>query len=143
MKQACGIKLHWIGKDTLFRKPFGPVMRWLGGIPINRRTNNNYVKQLVEVFNRQEKLVIAISPEGTRGKASYWKTGFYYIALGARIPIALGFIDYGEKVLGIGPTISPSGDIHADFSRIKAFYSGKRGRYPQLQGDIQLKPASE
>ena len=139
LAHGTGLKMHWIGKDSLFRWPIGGVLRWLGGIPVKRNANQNFVGQVVEVFNRVEKLVVAIAPEGTRGKADYWKTGFYYIALGAGIPIALGFVDYKEKVVGIGPTIHPSGDIRADFAQIKTFYAGKTGRYPELQGEVRIR----
>jgi 1-acyl-sn-glycerol-3-phosphate acyltransferase len=84
-------------------------------------------------------LIIAIAPEGTRGKADYWKTGFYYIALGAGVPIALGFIDYGERVVGIGPCLYPSGDIQTDFVRLNEFYGGVTGRHPEKQGEIRIK----
>lgn len=114
-------------------------MRWLGGIPVNRRSRNNFVEQIVETFRQQEELVIAIAPEGSRGSTVYWKTGFYYIALGAQVPIALGFIDYPNRVVGIGPAFIPSGDIQADFSVIKDFYTGKKGKYPHRQGEVQLR----
>lgn len=139
IKYGSGLNMHWIGKDSAFRWPMGGVMRRLGGIPVNRRSSNHFVDQVVEAFNRIDDLVVAISPEGTRSKTHYWKTGFYYIALGAMVPIALGFIDYGNKKLGIGPSFMPTGDIQADFRHIKEFYSGIKGRYPELQGEIKLK----
>lgn len=138
MVYASGLKLNFVGKDSLFRWPLGMLMRRLGGIPVNRRSNNNFVAQMVEVYKQRDQLVITIAPEGTRGKTDYWRTGFYYIALGAGVPIALGYIDYRHKVVGIGPTITPTGDLHADFVRIREFYAQKTGRYPQLQGEIKL-----
>lgn len=136
---AAGIKLHWVGKDSLFRFPFGGLMRRLGGIPVNRATRNNFVQQIIDTFNRVEQLVIAMAPEGTRGKVDHWKTGFYYIALGAKIPIAMGYIDYHRKVVGIGPTLYPSGDIHNDFIQFENFYRSVTGKHPQLHGDIGLR----
>lgn len=141
LSHAAGIKVHWVGKDTLFKRPFGGILRKLGGIPVNRRSRSNFVQQVVDVFNKQKELVVAIAPEGTRDNVPYWKTGFYYIALGAGVPIALGFIDYAERVVGIGPTLFPSGDIHADFEQIKTFYAGKVGKHPHRQGKIQLRPS--
>lgn len=138
LKLSTGIDMKWVGKDTLFRWPLGVFMRWLGGIPVKRHSKNNFVEQIVAQFRQREELIIAIAPEGSRGKTSYWRTGFYYIALGADVPIALGFIDYPSRVVGIGPSLLPSGDIQVDFSKIKAFYGGKTGRYPERQGDIQL-----
>ncbi len=138
LKLSTGIDMKWVGKDTLFRWPLGVFMRWLGGIPVKRHSKNNFVEQIVAQFRQREELIIAIAPEGSRGKTSHWRTGFYYIALGADVPIALGFIDYPSRVVGIGPSLLPSGDIQVDFSKIKAFYGGKTGRYPERQGDIQL-----
>jgi 1-acyl-sn-glycerol-3-phosphate acyltransferase len=140
IKYGAGLNMHWIGKDTIFRKPFGGALRRLGGIPVNRRSSNNFVGQIVEVFNRVENLVVAIAPEGTRSKTGYWKTGFYYIAQGAGVPIALGYVDYGQKTVGIGPSFMPTGDIQTDFEHIKDFYSGMQGRYPDKQGEIMLRP---
>ena len=137
---ATRIKPHFVAKDTLFREPLGSIMRWLGGIPVDRQSRNNFVQQIVEVYNRMEELVVAIAPEGTRSLTRTWKTGFYYIAMGAQVPIAMGFVDYPRKVVGIGPTLWPSGDIHADFAKIKAFYSQKVGRYPHLTGEIRIQP---
>jgi 1-acyl-sn-glycerol-3-phosphate acyltransferase len=138
VKYGTGLNMHWIAKDTAFRWPLGGFLRRLGGIPVNRRSSNNFVAQIVEAFNRIDNLVLAISPEGTRSKSHYWRTGFYYIALGASVPIALGFVDYGQKMVGIGPNFMPTGDIRADFHFIKEFYSGIRGRNPERQGEIKL-----
>jgi 1-acyl-sn-glycerol-3-phosphate acyltransferase len=143
LSHGAGIKLHGVGKDTLFKRPFGSILRKLGGIPVNRSSRNNFVQQVVETFNQHRKLVVAIAPEGTRDNVPYWKTGFYYIALGASVPIALGYIDYAKKAVGIGPTIYPSGDIQADFEQIKSFYAGKLGKHPHLQGKIQLRPSDD
>ena len=84
--------------------------------------------------------MIAIAPEGTLlAKQITGKPAFIYIAQGAGVPIALGFVDYKDKIVGIGPTIYPSGDIHADFTQIKAFYAGKTGRYPHLQSETRIR----
>jgi 1-acyl-sn-glycerol-3-phosphate acyltransferase len=144
---ATGIKVKWIAKDSLFRGPMGVLIRALGGIEVNRRQRSNFVDQIVKILNQHDHLIIALAPEGTRTKANHWKTGFYYIALGARVPIAMGFIDYEKKVVGIGPYFYPSGDIQSDFdTHIKVFYSDKIGKYPDKQGAIRLddrsKPAS-
>jgi 1-acyl-sn-glycerol-3-phosphate acyltransferase len=143
LSHAAGIELHWVGKDTLFKRPFGSILRKLGGIPVNRRSRNNFVQQVVDEFNQHSKLVVAIAPEGTRDNVPYWKTGFYYIALGASVPIVLGYIDYAEKTVGIGPTLFPSGDLQADFDQIKSFYAGKLGKHPHRQGKIQLRPTDD
>jgi 1-acyl-sn-glycerol-3-phosphate acyltransferase len=143
LKYATGLKLHWIGKHTLFNAPFGGLMRRLGGIPVDRRSKNNFVDKVVNQINQQDEIVVAVAPEGTRSKSKYWRTGFYYIALGASIPIALGFIDYKDKIVGIGPSFYPTGDIQADFDKIKMFYASKTGKYPHLQGPMELRPTSK
>jgi 1-acyl-sn-glycerol-3-phosphate acyltransferase len=129
---------NWIGKHLLFRPPFGRVFRWIGGISVDRRSRNNAVEQVIQAFNQRERLVLAITPEGTRKKTSHWKSGFYYIALGARVPIQLAFLDYRRKIGGFGPTITPSGDIDADLSIMRDFFSGIAGKYPDQAGEIQI-----
>jgi len=123
-------KVSWMGKDALFRWPFGGICRWLGGIPIDRSKANNVVEQSVALFNEKERFVLAVPPEGTRKQVRYWKTGFYYIASGAGVPILLGFIDYGRKVGGFGPVLMPSGDIEKDMETIQAFYADITGKHP-------------
>jgi 1-acyl-sn-glycerol-3-phosphate acyltransferase len=140
LMQAAGVRGRFVGKDSLFRPPLGILMRWWGGVPVNRSLSSNFVQQMIEVFNRMDEFVLMIAPEGTRSQVDYWKTGFYYIALGAQVPIALAYVDYSTRTLGIGPTLYPSGDIQADFVQIKAFYADKKGKYPEKQGEIRLKP---
>ena len=88
-----GLRIHWMGKDSLFKWPYNGLMRWLGGIPIDRSKSNNVVAQMVETFDKAGRLVVVIPPEGTRGDAARWKSGFYHIAHGAKIPLVLAFID--------------------------------------------------
>jgi 1-acyl-sn-glycerol-3-phosphate acyltransferase len=136
---ASGVRFNWLGKDTLFRGPLGPLFYRLGGIPVVRDRRTNLVDQIVRVFDRSKELIIAITPEGTRGKLPYWRSGFYYMALKARVPIALGFIDFGRKQIGNGLVLQPSGDIQADFAILREFYGDKRGLHPQKQGAIELR----
>ncbi|MFY9111540.1 MAG: lysophospholipid acyltransferase family protein [Desulfomonilia bacterium] len=140
MAFALGVKIYWIGKDSLFRRPFGPLMRWLGGIPVNRRCSHNMVSRTIEAFQEHESLGIAITPEGTRGKAPYWKTGFYHIAVGAGVPIVLAFLDYRLKTGGIGPVMFPTGDIEADMVKIRDFYADVTAKYPEYASPPILKP---
>lgn len=135
-----GIRFKWIGKDTLFRPPFGWFARRLGGIPVNRRERTNFTGQVIEKYQQADQLVIAISPEGTRRQTPYWRTGFYYIARGARIPLVLAYMDYSTKTCGLGPTIWPTSNIQADLHKIAAFYERVQGRYPERQGRIELDP---
>jgi 1-acyl-sn-glycerol-3-phosphate acyltransferase len=126
-------KVYWMGKHTLFWGPLGPISRWLGGIPVDRRKSNSLVEQIVQVYREHEQLVVAIPPEGTRKKVEKWKTGFYYIALGSQLPIVLGFIDFGRKVGGCGEVFYPTGDIEADMAKIRAFYAPIKGKNPENQ----------
>jgi len=132
------LPIRFMGKDSLFRGPLGPVMRSLGGIPVNRREHTNLVDQLVAKFDEVDDLIVAITPEGTRSKVSHWKTGFYYIALEAKVPIAMAYLDYGNKIVGVGPNFMPSGDLKADFEIIREFYTGVVGKNPKKQGKIVL-----
>ncbi|MCP5169585.1 MAG: lysophospholipid acyltransferase family protein [Hahellaceae bacterium] len=121
-------EIYWMGKDSLFKGMAGPVMRWLGGIPIDRSKNNNVVDQMILQFKTHEHLVVTVPPEGTRSEVDKWKTGFYHIAYGAGVPIAQGFLDYKRKVGGFGPTFYPTGDIEKDIAEIQAFYKGISGK---------------
>lgn len=132
------LPIRFMGKDSLFRGPLGPLMRSLGGIPVNRRERTNLVDQISAKFEEYDDLIIGIAPEGTRSKTKYWKTGFYYIALKARVPIAMAYLDYGNKIIGVGPNFTPSGDLQADFEIIREFYSEIVGKNPNEQGEIIL-----
>jgi 1-acyl-sn-glycerol-3-phosphate acyltransferase len=140
---ALRLKATWMGKHTLFRPPFGWIMRRLGGLPIDRGARHNMVEQAVESFRAHDRLVLAILPEGTRKRTPYWRSGFYHIALGAQVPIALAFADYRRKVGGIGRVIVPSGDVDADMALIRDFYSGIAGKRPEQFGEIRLKSQDE
>ena len=118
-----GVRLHWMGKDSLFKWPFGGFMRWIGGIPVDRSKRNNAVAQMVELFGASEELIVVIPPEGTRSEITRWKSGFYHIAHGAGIPLALAFVDYKSRRLGVAGLFHPVGDYEADLARIQAIYS--------------------
>jgi len=125
---SLGLRVHWMGKHTIFRPPFRWLMRWLGGIPVDRRTSNNTVAAAVEVLRAGEgPLQLIVPPEGTRQRVRRWKTGFYYIALGAGVPIVLAYMDYHRKISGIGPMLWASGDLEADMRTIRAFYAPFKG----------------
>lgn len=141
LSMALGAKVYWMGKDKLFKKPFGPIMRWFGGIAVDRSKANNVVSQMVEVFGSHDELIVIIPPEGTRGHVTYWKTGFYHIAHGAQVPILCGFVDYARKAGGIGPTIYTTGDIEADMQTIQAFYVTVKGKYPEKSSLAKVDPS--
>ncbi|MFD2448683.1 lysophospholipid acyltransferase family protein [Vogesella fluminis] len=130
---AARARIYWMGKHTLFSGPLGPLMRWLGGVAVDRRQSNSLVEQMVAEFNRREALVLTVPPEGTRSRVTEWKSGFYYIALGAGVPIALAYLDYPSKCGGILAMYQPSGDVAADMPQIRAFYRDVTGRHPHNQ----------
>ena len=123
------LKLFWMVKDSVFKSPLGPLANWTGGIPIERSASHNMVDQMIKLFNESEDLVLVNAPEGTRSKKDRWKTGFYYIALGAKVPIQMCSVDYPKKTVIFGPTIEPSGDIKADFKIIADYYSQFEGKH--------------
>ena len=126
---ALRLDIRWMGKQSLFRWPFGPVMRWLGGIAVDRSQNTNLVAaSAAALIAADGPLQLVVPPEGTRGKTRHWKTGFYFIALQARVPIILAFMDYRRKVSGLGPEFMPTGDVDKDMAEIKRFYAGVQGR---------------
>lgn len=136
------LPLAWFVKDAWFRFPLGPVMRALGGVPIDRGARRGAVEQAVARLKASERLALAVPPEGTRGRAAHWKTGFYHIARGAEVPIVLGFIDYARKVAGLGPAFTPTGDLERDFEVFRAFYENVTPRFPDKKGAIAPPPSA-
>ena len=129
---ALNLNLSFMGKASLFRWPFGRMMRELGGISVDRSRSSDTVGAMVAEFARREEFMLTIAPEGTRGKARTWKTGFYNIALGAGVPLVCGMMDYRRKVVGLGPAIMPSGDYEADLAKLAPFYRSCSPRHPEL-----------
>lgn len=125
------INFSFFAKQEIFAPPFGFIFRALGGLPVDRASRHNLVEHAVKTFNEKEQFILALSPEGTRKYVAKWKTGFYYIALQAKVPIALAYIDYGNKVAGIGPLFYPTGNIDKDIESIKVFYRPIKGRHPE------------
>lgn len=135
-----GTNISWIGKDKLFRPPFGPFMRALGGVSIVRGQNANQVDAIATAIRDQEDGVyVVIAPSGTRSKKDHWKSGFYRIAEKADVPLLLGFLDYEQKRGGLGPTMKTTGDVHADMEAIRAFYADKFGKFKERMSDVRLR----
>ncbi len=137
------IQLNWMGKHTLFKPPFGFVMRALGGVPVRRDKRHNAVEDMAALFDAHPRLGLAIPAEGTRGHVDYWKSGFYHIARTARVPIVMSFLDYAEKRGGFGPAFVPSGDVRKDMDVVRAFYADKQGKFPDRFGTIRLREEDE
>jgi 1-acyl-sn-glycerol-3-phosphate acyltransferase len=131
------INIQIMMKDTWFFWPLGPIFRWLGVMPINRSNTINVVSQCIEDFRQNEEKRLMVPPSGTRKKVLYWKTGFYRIAHGAGVPIAMGFLDYRRKRGGIGPVFHPTGDIDRDMEIVRDFYLNISGKYPDQSVQAQ------
>lgn len=125
---------HFAAKDTVFRWPFGRLGRWLGGIPVNRREPSGLVAQLAAEFKRHESFYLVITPEGTRRRTEYLKSGFYRVTMLAQVPLGCAFIDYPRREVGILCYLPLSGDETADLASIAEYYSDRRGKYPAQQG---------
>ena len=138
-KSSQNIKLNYLGKGALFDSPFGWLFRALGGIPVYRKQKLNMVDQMVEQFNQREHMILAMSPEGTRTYLEYWKSGFYHIAHKSGVPIAMATLDFGNKMVRLGSTFMPTGDIQADMKLIRAFFEGVQGRVPEKMSPIRVK----
>ena len=117
-----GIQLNYLAKKELFRFPIKRFLISLGGIAVDRSKSNSMVDSMVKLFNENERLILMVPPEGTRKKVDKWKTGFYYTALNAKVPILLGILDYGKKEAYIGKLFEPTGDIKKDFEFFREFY---------------------
>lgn len=138
--KALKLKVTWMGKHSLFKWPFGWFFRAIGGTPIHRNKAQNYIAQMTELFESSDELVLALAPEGTRGKTDHWKTGFHYIARAANVPVLMGYFDYENKVIGIRDLLYPGEDIEADFEKIRQVYGPIRGKNPEKTSDIRVRP---
>ena len=127
---------HYIGKHTLFRKPYGWFFRSLGGIPVDRRRKASLAQQLAERFDEADDFILGLAPEGTRSKTDHWKSGFYHIARAAKVPIAMAYLDYGHKEVGMGGEFMPGKDIDEVYDRIRSFFEGRLGKHPEKASTI-------
>jgi 1-acyl-sn-glycerol-3-phosphate acyltransferase len=125
---ALDLRLTFIGKHTLFRWPFGAVMRWMGGVPVDRSSAHGVVGDAVRAFECVDTRVLAIAPEGTRKRVERFRSGFLHIARGARVPVLLATLDWGERCVRLGPLFTPGGDLEGELRRVEAFYAPVRGK---------------
>ena len=137
------VKVSWLGKHSMFWWPLGPILRALGGVPIRRDRPMQAVEQIVRAFDEAETLCLAITPEGTRSAARYWKSGFHRIARAAGVPIQLAFADYAQRRGGFGPSFMPSDDVRADMDKIRTFFADVVARHPDQFGEIRLREEDE
>ncbi len=131
-KFAIPLKVNYIGKASLFKPPFGFIFRWLGGAPIDRSKSNNKVQAIVDIFNTKEEFILAMSPEGTRQKVDKWRTGFYYIAKGANVPIVMITLDFKYKQIKISEPYAITNDMEVDFKHFHNYFDGVEGKHPEL-----------
>jgi 1-acyl-sn-glycerol-3-phosphate acyltransferase len=141
---AGDVKASFMIKENWVRPPIiGSIVRWLGGVAIDRSQKHNVVEQLVQIYKADPQMVIGITPEGTRKKTDYWHMGFYHIAQAAHVPMVIAFVDYKRKVIGFGPAIFPTGDVEADLDKFRAFFKNVHPRYPENAGDIRVRPPKD
>ena len=137
------LKVSFLGKLSLFKWPFGWIVKRLGGVPIDRAGKLGIVNQVAEQFESRDSLFLAVAPSGTRSKRDRWKSGFYHIAHSAKVPIVCGFLDYKRKVGGLGPTVDASGTIKETMDQMRAFFSGVTGKYPEATSTVVLREELE
>lgn len=131
LTQSLGITPHFMAKTSLFRWPFRNFLLDMGGVPVDRSRGGNYVQAMIDEFSRRKEFMLTIAPEGTRGSVKQWKTGFYHIAMGAKVPMVVGMMDYGSKTGGLGPAIWPTGDYAADMAKVAEIYARVTPRHPE------------
>lgn len=136
LKFSLKLQVNFVGKHTIFVGPIGWILRRLGGRPVDRSKSHNVVSAIVDLFNQNDKFIFALSPEGTRSYKDHWKSGFYYIAVKAKVPIQTCFLDTTNRTLGFGPLIEPCGDLEQDQVSLRSIFENKRGINPELFSDI-------
>lgn len=125
------VRVRFLIKKELFFFPLGIIIKAMGAIPVDRGKRNNMVDYVVSLFDNYEELVVTITPEGTRKKTTHWKKGFWYIAMKAKLPIIVGYLDYKKKEGGVGFVMWPSGNFEEDFKKIEDFYRDKTAKHPE------------
>ena len=141
-KWTTGLHFKWLAKKSLFWGPMGVVMRYWGGIPVDRSAPQGATQRLAQNMLASDWCWVAITPEGTRGYKPHWKSGFYRLALAARVPVLIVYIDYRTKEFGVRDYVTLTGDEEADMATIASIYQGREGRYPDLAAPIKLAPRS-
>jgi 1-acyl-sn-glycerol-3-phosphate acyltransferase len=131
VKFAEAASINYIGKASLFKPPFGFIFRWLGGSPVDRSKSNNKVEAIVKVFNNNDTFILALSPEGTRKKVTNWKTGFYYIAKGANVPIVMATLNFKHKEVKISEPYYLTDSMENDFNFFHNYFKGVEGKIPE------------
>jgi 1-acyl-sn-glycerol-3-phosphate acyltransferase len=133
-----GVKASFMGKDSLFKGPFGRIMHRLGGIPIRRGVRESVVEQMAAAFEAADSLILVIAPAGTRKRSDHWKSGFYHIARTALVPIVPAKINYQRKLVTLGDPLRPGDSVTHDMDRLRAFFADGHGKFPDQASDPRL-----
>jgi 1-acyl-sn-glycerol-3-phosphate acyltransferase len=128
---ALGARVNWLAKHTTFRGPQAILLRWVGAISVNRAAPASLVRDVIERMRREDRIFLALAPEGTRRKVERWKSGFYRIALAAGVPILPVALDYSRRIVEIGTPFMPTGDYQADLSCLQSFFRPEMARHPE------------
>lgn len=128
VRKLVGVRINFIGKKSLFTGPLGWFFRWTGGAPVDRGKRNDTVDAIAQIFHEREEFRLALSPEGTRKKVTQWRTGYYYIALAAEVPIVMVAFDYGTRTVRISNPVFPTGDYKKDYDLYREFFKGVQGK---------------
>jgi 1-acyl-sn-glycerol-3-phosphate acyltransferase len=139
-KWAVGLPFRWIGKESLFKGVLGVAMRHWGGMPVERSVATGATERLAATMNAADWCWIAITPEGTRAYRPYWRSGFYHLAVAAKVPLLIVYIDFPNKVVSVVDTIDLTGGQYYDMAAIGAAYKGHHGLHPELEAPIVLAP---
>ena len=131
IKYVTELPSNFIGKASLFKKPFGFIFKAIGGVPVQRNKNNNLVASTIDIFNSREKFIMALAPEGTRKKVEIWKSGFYHIAKGANIPIVRVIFDFQKKIVSILPPFNTTDNMENDLKELRSVYKDVKGKIPK------------
>ncbi len=131
VRKVLNEQINWVGKKSLFKFPYGSIFKLLGGAPVDRSKNNDMVRATAALFQEREKFRLTLAPEGTRKRVEKWKTGFYYIAKTANVPIVLVAFDYGRKQIKVSKEIYTTDDKKADFAKYHDFFKGVKGKIPE------------
>ena len=131
VRKVVNKQIHYIGKKALFKAPYGWFFRWLGGTPVDRSKNANMVDAVVQVFSEKQVFRFALAPEGTRKKVTALKTGFYYIARKANVPVVMVAFDFGKKEVKISGPLWTTDNINRDFKKVREFFKGVQGKIPE------------
>ena len=132
------LSINYMIKSTVFWWPLGPVLKYLGGIPVDRSKPNSLVQQMVDKIKTKEGINLVVPPSGTRSYTPYWKSGFYHIAKKAEAHLVCGYLDYSKKEAGLGPNFPPT-HLTSDMDRLRKFYGPITAKYPNMKSRIRLK----